>query len=323
MLLGSQDHVRGQVLRQLATTERAGIPFATAAQRIASGRGATAQLARPLLAGLEAGDDVGAAFARAPGFSPLEQRTIAAAAKAGILPEAFARLADLCEERVALRRKLVASLAYPFFLLHAAVFLPAVPTLIQGGLAAYAWETLVPLGALYGASAAGLALFRALRGANPVAADGLILATPGLGGVVRKRALAVSLRSLSLLLRSGISVLEALPAVAETCPNAALGRVFARVGQHAADGADVGEAFALEASAFPAEVVDYAATGSRTGQLDTLLDQAATELELSARAGQTALLALGGVVAFLIVAALVAYKVIGFYAELYGQFKGI
>lgn len=143
-MIGDQDKARGQVLRQLATTEKAGIPFATAARRVASGRSAGARLAKPLVEVLDGGGDVGMAFEHAPGFSPLEKRTVAAAAKAGLLPEAFARLADLCEERVALRRKLIASLAYPFFLLHAAVFLPSVPTLMKSGVGAYLTETLGP-----------------------------------------------------------------------------------------------------------------------------------------------------------------------------------
>src|SRR5690606_15855137 len=107
----------------------------------------------------------------------------------GSLPEGFTQLAELFEARAALKQKVAMGLCYPLLLLHVAVFLPSLGTLVGSGVAAYAQETVLPLGALY-AVVAGLVIgARALERAHPALAGRLRAAIPGIGGLVRDRGL--------------------------------------------------------------------------------------------------------------------------------------
>ena len=124
---------------------------------------------------------------------------------------------------------------------------------------------------IVGIVAAGLRPARLLRHpGGRRAIDGIVLKLPILGILMRKIAVARFCRTLSTLLASGVSILEALDITARTAGNAIVEEaIFATRKQHrgrrddrrAAEGDRV----------FPPMVVQMIGVGEATGALDTML----------------------------------------------------
>lgn len=317
-LLGFEDVERASLWRRMAAMERAGIPIQGAIERLVA-QGGAARVLEPVEADLAEGLSIGEAFARAEGLEELERRLVAAGSKGGRLPEVLEDLAAHFEDRAAVKRGLAAGLAYPVFLVHAAVFLPSLSILVSEGLLAFLVAVFGPLAVLYLAVGGCVVGWRALRAGSPRAADRLLLSVPILGGVVKKRAVATSLDVLRLLYASGIPVLEAAEAAAAACPNAEVASAFQRVHEALVEGMSLGLAFAAEPG-MPASVVDMVATGESSGSLDDLLGRAARQLEDEAKLARRALIVAAGVAALMLGALVVAWKIFSFWA---GYFEGI
>lgn len=317
-LLGFEDVERASLWRRMSAMERAGIPIQLSVQRLVEQGGAGRVLA-PVRADLAEGLSIGEAFARAEGLEELERRLIGAGSKGGQLPEVLDDLASHFEDRAAVKRGLAAGLAYPVFLMHAAIVLPSLSLIISEGLGSFLVAVLTPLAVAYGALGALVVGWRALRAGSPLSADRLLLALPVLGGVVRKRALTTSLDVLRLLYASGVPALEATEAAAAACPNAEVARTFQRIHEGLVDGLSLGQAFAAEPG-IPATVVDLVTTGETSGALDDLLGRAARQLEDEAKLARRALIVAAGVAAFFVGAAVVAWKIYSFWA---GYYEGI
>lgn len=311
-LLGFDDVQRAALWRRLSAMERAGIPVQTSVSRLVE-QGGEGRALTSVQADLAEGLGMGDAFARAEALSPIERRLISAATKGGRLPEVLDDLADHFEDRAAVKRALVGGLAYPVFLMHAAVFFPSLPVLVTDGLLAFLAAVLIPLVVVYAVVAAVVLGWRGVRAADPLAADRRLLALPVVGAVVHKRALATSLNVLRLLHASGVPAFEALEAAAAACPNAVIGRAFDRVREGLGEGLSMAQAFAAE-PLFPAEVVDLVTTGETSGQLDDLLARATRRLEDEAKMARRALIVAAGLAAFFVAAGMVAWKVFSFWA---------
>lgn len=317
-LLGFEDVERASLWRRFSAMERAGIPIQVSLERLLE-QGGAARVLASVKADLTEGLGIGEAFGRADGLTELERRLIGAGSKGGRLPEVLDDLAAHFEDRASVKRGLVAGLAYPVFLMHAAVVLPSLSLIISDGLGAFALAVLTPLVVAY-ALVGGLVLgWSALRASSPLSADRLLLSIPVLGGVVRKRALTTSLDVLRLLYASGVPALEASESAAAACPNAEVARWFHRIHQALVDGMSLGQAFAAEAS-MPANVVDLVTTGETSGALDDLLGRAARQLEEESKLARRALIVAAGVAAFFVGAAVVAWKIFSFWS---GYYEGI
>jgi type IV pilus assembly protein PilC len=315
-MLGGTHDTRASVYRRLASLENAGIPLLQSVDKVVSSGGAGARMLGEVQDRLTAGDDPGDAFVGASAISPLEGRLVKAATRSGSLPEVFQQLAEHYEDKAKTVRY---SLIYPTFLFHAAVFIPAVPTLFMdanqgGGMGAFLTQTLVPLGIIYAAGVGGVLGFRTFRTGAPAQADALLLRVPLLGGLLRKRALGQSLRVLRTFYANGVPVLEALEAAAEACPNRSVADQFQRVQDRVATGSTLSAAFALEDD-IPSIVCDMVSTGETTGELDHMLEKAEHQLKESANQTRGVLIAALSVGAFAVVVILVAVRVIGFYMD--------
>lgn len=317
-LLGFEDVERASLWRRMAAMERAGIPIQVSVDRLVE-QGGAGRLLLPIKADLAAGLGIGEAFDRAEGLVELERRLIGASSKGGRLPEALDDLAAHFEDRAAVKRSLAAGLAYPVFLMHAAVVLPSLSLIISDGFVTFLAAVLTPLAVAYATVAATVLGWRALRAGNSLAADRLLLSIPILGGVVKKRALTTSLDVLRLLYASGVPALEASEAAAAACPNGEVARWFQRIHDGLVDGLSLAQAFAAEPQ-MPTNVVDLVATGETSGSLDDLLGRAARQLEDEAKLARRALIVAAGVAAFFLGAAVVAWKIFSFWS---GYFEGI
>ena len=135
---------------------------------------------------------------------------------------------------------------------------------------------------------AGLGLAVGLRRSPRLAErlDDLLLRLPILGNALRKRILARITGLLALLLQSGVGLLEALQACAETADNRVIRGKFLLAAQHIASGGRVADSLGRQAL-FPPLVLRMIHTGEANGALAEALENVAWFFERDSRESLT------------------------------------
>lgn len=323
-------------LRQLAGLLGAGFPLLKALELM---RGQTTS--KPLFRVLsqvceriKEGASLSAAMMEAPfAFSPAQAGMVRAAEASGALDTVMAGMADLMEQQQALRRKIVASLAYPGLMLvvgvgvvgflmayvipnvakiftdlkhdlpQATVILMAVSAFIQ----AY-WPFLAA-----GTALAWFGLWRVWRSPRGRAAcETVLFRTPVAGAIFSGYAMVRFARTLGSVLENGLPIIRALDVVSKATGSVLAERDLTDVRR------EVGEGMSLSAALggkplFPGLLVQMAAAGEQSGALDRMLKKAADIMEdgVNSRLAMAQalfepllILALGAVVGFIVVAVL-------------------
>jgi type IV pilus assembly protein PilC len=104
--------------------------------------------------------------------------------------------------------------------------------------------------------------------------DALILKMPILGPLMRKIAVARFCRTLSTLLASGVSILEALDITAKTAGNAIIEEAIQTTRKSIERGETIAQPL-KDTAVFPSMVVQMIGVGEATGALDTMLGKIA------------------------------------------------
>lgn len=224
-------------------------------------------------------------------FNRLALKLIEAGEASGELGAIFERLAALLERRAEVRRQLVTALTYPciVLLLSIGVFafmahftLPRFATFLAGRGKAIPWEAQAMLDAadwftrwgwLAGVIALGAAIGIPLLRRLPLARlriDILSLKTPVLGKTIATAVMAQVTWTFGVLLKSHLTVLEAL----RICTDVAGNGVFAQAFAHAAEQVLAGKTLtaALERPALPRLLRHMAAIGEKSGQVDAVME---------------------------------------------------
>jgi len=264
-------------------------------------------------------------------FDSLFTNMIAAGEAGGILDAILKRLATYIEKAVKLQGQVKSAMIYPVAIIviagvvvglilwkviptFASLFaglgadLP-LPTRIVIGLS----NALVRYGAFMIAGMVGLSFGLKSYYATPAGrrvVDGIVLKLPVLGLLMRKIAVARFCRTLSTLLGSGVSILEALDITAKTAGNAVIEDAI-YVTRKSIEGGETIAAPLKQTAVFPPMVVQMISVGEATGALDTMLGKIADFYEEEvdvAVAGLLTLLepimiaGLGGVVGGIVIA---------------------
>ena len=302
--MGSQ--ALAQVIRQLATLLRGGLPLDTALQALVAQRSRNSEV----LMGVRARVQEGYSFAEALSasrrvFPELLVATVGAGERIGRLEEVLERLAEHFEKNQALRQQVRAALAYPLVLtvfslaivsLMLVYVVPQVtPVFVDSGVElpfltqvlmavsdfARTFGWLVLLLAAVGA----ILIARALRlpGAR-LRLHRLLLRTPLFGALSRELNSARLMQSLATLTDAGVSVWESLRVAARMLTNLPMRRAAMAAAEEVSEGKPAAQA--LERSGlFPPLCIQLIASGEASGELHQLLGRAAEtqERELSAR----------------------------------------
>jgi type IV pilus assembly protein PilC len=104
--------------------------------------------------------------------------------------------------------------------------------------------------------------------------DAFVLKMPVLGSLMRKIAVARFCRTLSTLLASGVSILEALDITARTAGNAIVEEAILTTRKSIERGETIAQPL-KETNVFPSMVVQMIGVGEATGALDTMLSKIA------------------------------------------------
>ena len=228
-------------------------------------------------------------------FDPLFTNMIAAGEAGGILDTILKRLATYIEKAVKLKGQVKSAMVYPVAVIVIAavvvglILWKVIPTFANlfAGLGAELplptrvvialSNNLVRFGPFLIAGLVGIGFgFKTYYGTpkGRMVVDTVVLKLPILGPLMRKIAVARFCRTLSTLLASGVSILEALDITAKTAGNAVIELAI----QGTRTSIERGETIAQPLKAtnvFPSMVVQMIGVGEATGALDTMLSKIA------------------------------------------------
>lgn len=237
--------------------------------------------------------------AQGPAFPPLYRAMVAAGERSSALPLILERLADHLERQQQVRGKVIAALVYPAVLsvvalvVVAALMVFVVPRIVEQ------FETMnqaLPLLTRMVIAASDLmrtwgwllapvlvlgvaVLIAVLRNeAARLKLDALILKTPVIGRLIRELNGAAMARTLSIMLASGLPMLEGLSITARTVGNRVLRAATLNMAAGVREGGSLAGAM-RRAGVFPPILVHMTASGEASGRLEPLLDRAADYLE--------------------------------------------
>ncbi|MCF7838033.1 MAG: type II secretion system F family protein [Candidatus Marinimicrobia bacterium] len=295
--------LRVALYRELAAMTQAGVPLVEALT-LALDAGEFQPVAVGL-AGLRdrirQGDSLAVALETVPlGAGPDEVAALEAAAAVGQTPRVLERLADLLDERRAIREKVAAALFYPVLVLGAALIvavlmfgfmlprfnaqlmeagvpIPPITRLVLGG----GRVLLVLLALVVGGLVIGLPLARRSRRRRPawqIAWDRRLYHLPVWG---RARVALVGLRfarTLSLLLEGGLNAVQALRHAGAAVGSPWVAQQLAAETEAVRQGADLADAL-QRVSPFGETLSGWVRAGQAAGELPRLLEQAACRFQ--------------------------------------------
>ena len=245
---------------------------------------------------VESGASLADAMRKHPkAFDPLFTNMIAAGEAGGILDTILKRLATYIEKNVKLKSQVKSAMIYPVAVI---VIAAVVVTVIL-------WKVIPTFASLFAGLGAelplptriviamsnGVVLFMPYAVITMIAAffgfrayyatpngrtviDGITLRLPILGLLLRKIAVARFCRTLSTLLASGVSILEALDITAKTAGNAVVEASVLTTRKSIERGETIAQPL-RETAVFPPMVVQMIGVGEATGALDTMLSKIA------------------------------------------------
>jgi type IV pilus assembly protein PilC len=245
---------------------------------------------------VESGTALSVALARHPkAFNRLYVAMVRAGETGGVLDTVLVQLAETLEKQVALKQKIKSAMTYPVvvfvmvLLIVSGMLIFVVPMFTTlyadlGGKLPLPTRLLISVSGivtkfapvLLGAAIAGAWAFRRYAASEKgrYRLDVLLLKAPVFGPVFHKVALTRFSRTLAVLMRSGVPILQALEIVSETSGNMVIGRAVLDVQRSVKDGESIAKPLATH-KVFPPMVVQMLAVGEETGALDTMLSKVA------------------------------------------------
>jgi type IV pilus assembly protein PilC len=285
--------------RQFATMVNSGLPILRALSILASQTN-NAELAKALnecRMDIEQGASLSAALQKHPKiFNDLYVSMVKSGETGGSLDSVLLRLADMIENEVKLRGKIKSAMTYPIAvvalvsLIMAAMLLFVVPQFKSiygqlGGTLPMPTRVLLMVSDIFKkfwyivliGIFVGRFFFRRWKAtpAGRQSIDAFKLRVPIFGSLFQKTALARFAGTLSMLLRSGVPILQALDIVSETVNNKVISKALSDVQASVREGESMAKPLAKH-SVFPPMVVQMLAVGEETGQVDVMLEKVAT-----------------------------------------------
>jgi len=284
--------------RQMYTLLKAGVPIlkSLAALQESATRVGFANMLQDVRASLDSGRDLSSSMRRHPKvFGPFYISMVRVGELTGALEEIFLRLFNHIEFEREIKEQVAQALRYPIFVIVVMgvavvivnVFvIPAFARIFASFKAELPLMTRVLLGfsdfmvnywpALLGIAAGAYVAFRVWVGtpAGRYKWDRMKLRIPIAGKIILKATLARFARSLSIALKSGVPIVQALSVVEQVVDNAYVGQRIEQI----RDGVERGESLlrtAVTTGVFTPVVLQMISVGEEAGELDDLLREVA------------------------------------------------
>lgn len=288
--------------RQVRTLLRAGIPILKGLSGLASSvdNPTLSRVLTDILHQLESGRELNAALAQHPDiFMPLFVALVRVGESTGKLDHAFSILSEYLEAEKQTRQRIKSALRYPSIVIGAVIIAMVVINIWVVPVFANVFErydaelpimTRILMGSsefmlnwwpwLLSALAAGIIAFRFWLDTREgrYQWDRLLLRAPLIGHILTKATLGRFAKSLALVIKSGVPLVQGLTVVSGVVNNAYVAdRILSM-----RDGIEKGDTISRTAAAtglFTPLVLQMLAVGEQTGAVDELLDETATHYE--------------------------------------------
>jgi len=291
---------------------------------------------------IERGSGLSASMSKHPKvFSNLFVAMVRAGETGGQLDTVLMRVADNFEADYRLRQKVKSAMTYPVVVAGIAILLvtvmllfivPTFATMFDdlGGTLPLPTQILLTLSnaakfllpAAVVLAIVGFIVYKRLRAANADARlrfDQIKLKIPIFGDLFQKVAISRFTRTLALLLRAGVPVLQALDIVSESTGN----EVISRASQDLKESVRSGETMAgplARHAVFPPMVVQMIAVGEDTGALDAMLDKISDFYDQEVESTTEALTSLIEPIMIAVLGGIVGAMVIALYMPMFKVF---
>jgi type IV pilus assembly protein PilC len=330
--------------RQFATMVNSGLPILRALSILAdqTNNGELAKTLSACRADIEQGSSLSAAMQKHPKvFNDLYVSMVKSGETGGSLDSVLLRLADMIENEVKLRGKIKSAMTYPIAvvalvtLIMSAMLLFVVPQFKSiygqlGGSLPLPTRLLLAVSDMFkkfwyivvaGAFLARF-LFRRWKAtpAGRESVDAFKLRVPVFGSLFHKTALARFAGTLSMLLRSGVPILQALDIVSDTVNNKVISKAVADVQAAVREGESMAKPLSKH-KVFPPMVVQMLAVGEETGQVDVMLEKVSTFYNQEVEASVDALTSLIEPLLIAIIGGAVGAAVIALYMPMFNIIK--
>jgi type IV pilus assembly protein PilC len=330
--------------RQFATMVNSGLPILRALSILADQTN-NAELAKTLSAcraDIEQGSSLSAAMQKHPKvFNDLFVSMVKSGETGGQLDNVLLRLADMIENEVKLRGKIKSAMTYPIAvvalvsLIMTAMLLFVVPQFKSiygqlGGTLPLPTRLLLTMSDVFkkfwfiviGGLFIARFFFRRWKAtpAGRESVDAFKLRVPIFGSLFQKTALARFAGTLSMLLRSGVPILQALDIVSDTVNNKVIAKAVTEVQVSVREGESMAKPLAKH-KVFPPMVVQMLAVGEETGQVDVMLEKVATFYNQEVEASVDSLTSLIEPLLIAIVGGAVGAAVIALYMPMFNIIK--
>ncbi|MDO8862206.1 type II secretion system inner membrane protein GspF [Haliea sp. E1-2-M8] len=290
------------VTRQLATLVQSNLPLDECLQAAAeqSRKGRTKGLLLQVRSRVAEGHTLAYAMGEFPlVFNEMYRAMVNAGEHAGYLGPVLAQLADYNEQRQYTAQKMKMAMIYPFILVGVAVAVVValmvfvvpeligifahtnreLPLLTRGLIAASDFSRDYALWVLLAVVTLVIGLRRWLRPpARRKRWHGLLLRLPGISRLVIAVDTARFASTLSILMASGVPLLQSLHIAGQVLTNLVLRDDSARVAERVQEGSSLHRAL-RENGRFPPMMVHMVASGETSGELETMLQRSATNQE--------------------------------------------
>jgi len=322
--------------RQIATLLRSGLPLEETLQAVAE------QTEKPRIKSIVLGvrGKVVEGHPLADGlkdfphaFPEIYRATVAAGEQSGRLDDVLERLSDYTESRAGLKQQVTNALVYPIVLVVLSVAIvsfllayvvPQVVAVFESSKQELPLATRILIGAsdamrhywFYGVILIAAAVWLFLRWLRAPAAqmkfDTLMLKVPLVGKVIRGMNTARFARTLSILTASAVPVLEALRISADVVTNQPMKQAVSDTALRVREGAAIGRSLAAR-KIFPPMMIHLISSGESSGELEKMLERAATNQEremdgllstLTNLLGPLMIVFMGSLVMFIVIALL-------------------
>jgi type IV pilus assembly protein PilC len=330
--------------RQLATLVGTGVPMHTALDGLCRqyGREPLGQVLNEVRRSLSSGMSLSNAMAReGEVFGTMYVALVRAGEAQGDIDNTLNQLANWLERDQALRERVKSALTYPMFVLAITLILtwlifsfvlPAfMPMFSQMGggvplvtrvlmilvsVASSVW--LMGLVGLILLAAGWLGLQWMRTPSGQAATDRMLLRVPLSGPLTRKVVLSRVSRSLATMLSSGVPIMDALLQTSRTCGNSVYRADLEEARENLKKGMSLTQHFALNASLYPAMLVQMCAAAEEAGKMDELMEHAAKSYDLDVEYGIELFLTLLEPMMMGFLAFIVGFIVLAVFLPLYG-----
>ena len=309
---------KATLYHELGQLVRTGTPFPKAIEKLATfTRGSAHAGLAAITAALARGASVSESLALgAPLITPLEAGILAAGDRAGRLETSLDHLSGYYAALAEARRRILAQLGYPLFVLHLAFIALSLPILFAaGGMEGFLRAIGITIGGLWFAIIAGGALIRAVlsHAERHAGLDRLLRALPPFGKLRRAFSLSRFCTAYHLQLEAGVNVLASLDVAGIASGSAIIREAVARGLPAVRSGGRVGPALA-DTGAFPEPFLRAFAVGEETGELDRELQRIGETYRTAAMRRLETIAEWVPRILYIAIMGYIGWRIVGFYA---------